>query len=60
MNPHSVSRNHMKRDDYPVTPETIRLALEEQAREREKAKRECGIDFDGDRVVIRKTREDAQ
>ena len=54
-----MSISHMSTpDDYPVTEETIRLALEEQAREREKARRECGIDFDGDRVILPSERGD--
>ena len=40
-------RTVTRREDFPVTPETIRLALEQQQRERDAS----GLIFDGDKPI---------
>jgi hypothetical protein len=40
------------REDIPQTVESIRLALEAQAKERNEVERQCGIHFDGDRPYL--------
>ena len=48
----SIAQVMPMREDPPQTVESIRLALEAQATERERVKQECGIHFDGDRPYL--------